>query len=42
MNRGNYDLKHLMDACRANDVTDFIVVHETRGKPGNLFSLLIF
>lgn len=36
MNRGNYDLKHLMDACRANDVTDFVVVHETRGKPDSL------
>lgn len=36
MNRGNYDLKHLIDACRANDVTDFIVVHETRGKPDSL------
>ncbi|XP_035212592.1 U3 small nucleolar ribonucleoprotein protein IMP4-like [Stegodyphus dumicola] len=36
MNRGNYDLKHLIDACRANDVTDFIIIHETRGKPDSL------
>jgi len=37
LNRGNYDLKHLIDACRANDVTDFIVLHESRGgKPDGL------
>lgn len=36
MNRGNYETKQLIDACRANDVTDFIVVHETRGVPDNL------
>ena len=26
----------LIEACRANDVTDFIVVHETRGRPDGL------
>lgn len=36
MNRGNYDMKQLMHACRANDVTDFIVVHEHRGVPDGL------
>ncbi|XP_063216158.1 U3 small nucleolar ribonucleoprotein protein IMP4 [Bacillus rossius redtenbacheri] len=36
MNRGNYEVKQLVDACRANDVTDFIVVHEHRGVPDNL------
>lgn len=36
MNRGNYEMKQLMHACRANDVTDFIVVHEHRGVPDGL------
>lgn len=36
MNRGNYELKQLVHACRANDVTDFIIVHEHRGIPDNL------
>lgn len=36
MNRGTYDLKELVQACRANDVTDFIIVQETRGKPDGL------
>ncbi|XP_015794333.1 U3 small nucleolar ribonucleoprotein protein IMP4 [Tetranychus urticae] len=36
INRGNYDMKKLFEACRANDVTDFIVVHETRGRPDGL------
>jgi U3 small nucleolar ribonucleoprotein protein IMP4 len=26
-------MKQLLDACRANSVTDFIVVHEHRGQP---------
>lgn len=36
LNRGNYELKQLIESCRANDVTDFIVVHETRGEPDGL------
>ncbi|XP_066601110.1 U3 small nucleolar ribonucleoprotein protein IMP4 [Prorops nasuta] len=36
MNRGNYEMKQLIHACRANDVTDFIVVHEHRGIPDSL------
>ncbi|OQR67976.1 U3 small nucleolar ribonucleoprotein IMP4-like [Tropilaelaps mercedesae] len=36
MNRGTYDLKELVTACRANDVTDFIIVQETRGRPDGL------
>lgn len=36
MNRGNYEMKQLIHACRANDVTDFIVIHEHRGVPDNL------
>lgn len=27
-------MKALISACRANDVTDFIVLHEHRGEPG--------
>ncbi|XP_076043202.1 U3 small nucleolar ribonucleoprotein IMP4 [Oratosquilla oratoria] len=36
INRGNYESKQLMEACRSNDVTDFIVLHETRGQPDGL------
>lgn len=36
MNRGNYEIKQLVQACRANEVTDFIVVHEHRGVPDTL------
>ena len=34
INRGNYVVKELADACRANDITDLIVLHEHRGIPG--------
>ncbi|KAI6010695.1 Brix-domain-containing protein, partial [Pisolithus orientalis] len=33
INRGNYVVKELVDACRANDVTDLIILHEHRGIP---------
>ncbi|KAF9482500.1 Brix-domain-containing protein [Pholiota conissans] len=36
INRGNYVVKELAEACRANDVTDLIVVHEHRGTPDAL------
>lgn len=36
LNRGNYEMKQLIHACRANDVTDFIIVHEHRGIPDGL------
>lgn len=36
MNRGNYEMKQLVNACKANDVTDFIIVHEHRGVPNSL------
>jgi len=36
LNRGNYEFNQLMAACRANDVTDFIVIHEHRGVPDGL------
>lgn len=36
MNRGNYQMEELIKACRSNDVTDFIIVHENRGMPDSL------
>jgi U3 small nucleolar ribonucleoprotein protein IMP4 len=36
LNRGSYEFSQLMDACRANSVTDFLVVHEHRGVPDGL------
>ncbi|XP_030380685.1 U3 small nucleolar ribonucleoprotein protein IMP4 [Scaptodrosophila lebanonensis] len=36
MNRGNYQINSIMHACRANNVTDFIIVHEHRGTPDSL------
>lgn len=36
INRGNYVVKELAEACRANDITDLIVLHEHRGIPGQL------
>ena len=35
-NRGNYVINEITDACRANEVTDLIIVHETRGNPDAL------
>lgn len=36
INRGSYELKHLVESCKANDVTDLVIAHETRGKPDGL------
>ena len=36
VNRGNYTMKELADACRSNEFTDLIVLHEHRGIPGAL------
>jgi U3 small nucleolar ribonucleoprotein protein IMP4 len=36
LNRGNYEFNQLMTACRANAVTDFLVLHEHRGQPDGL------
>jgi len=33
INRGNYQIKQLVEACRANECTDLIILHETRGQP---------
>ncbi|KAI8117590.1 hypothetical protein FF38_06261 [Lucilia cuprina] len=36
MNRGKYELKQIVHACKSNGVTDLIIVHEHRGVPDNL------
>lgn len=36
LNRGKHEMKALISACRANDVTDFIVLHEHRGVPDGM------
>ena len=41
LNRGNYVMSQLVQACRANDVTDLIIAHEHRGEPGMIFKRLI-
>lgn len=47
MNRGNHEVKTLVHACKANNVSDLVIVHETRGQPGmdcysfHLFPVLV-
>jgi len=36
INRGGYEIGQLLSACRANNVTDLVVVNETRGEPDGL------
>ncbi|CDW57419.1 U3 small nucleolar ribonucleoprotein [Trichuris trichiura] len=36
INRGQYEMKKLVEACRANDVTDFILLQENRGVPDGI------
>lgn len=36
MNRGNHEIPALVQACKANSVTDLVIMHETRGQPGIL------
>ncbi|CAB3410788.1 unnamed protein product [Caenorhabditis bovis] len=36
INRGHYDVKQLVQACRAQDTTDLIVLTETRGNPDGM------
>ncbi|XP_016370013.1 U3 small nucleolar ribonucleoprotein protein IMP4-like [Sinocyclocheilus rhinocerous] len=36
MNRGNHEVKTLVHACKANNVSDLVIVHETRGQPDGL------
>jgi U3 small nucleolar ribonucleoprotein protein IMP4 len=39
INRGNYQIKQLVDACRTNECTDLVILHETRGQPGKIYFL---
>ena len=34
INRGNYNSRQIVEACRSNQVTDLILIQETRGVPG--------
>nr|XP_015200935.1 PREDICTED: U3 small nucleolar ribonucleoprotein protein IMP4 [Lepisosteus oculatus] len=36
MNRGNHEVVTLVKACRANEVTDLVILHETRGQPDGM------
>ncbi|RKP23415.1 anticodon-binding protein [Syncephalis pseudoplumigaleata] len=36
INRGNYVMKDLVDACRSNEVTDLVILHEHRGQPNGM------
>ncbi|XP_050399207.1 U3 small nucleolar ribonucleoprotein protein IMP4 [Patella vulgata] len=36
INRGHYDIKQLIEACRANSVTDLVIISEHRGTPVGL------
>jgi U3 small nucleolar ribonucleoprotein protein IMP4 len=36
INRGNYVMKDIVEACRSNDVTDLIIFHEHRGEPDGM------
>mmetsp|Transcript_18012 Transcript_18012/g.31521 ORF Transcript_18012/g.31521 Transcript_18012/m.31521 type:complete len:292 (+) Transcript_18012:14-889(+) len=35
-NRGGHPIRQVVDACRANECTDLIIVHETRGEPDGI------
>ncbi|KAL3114271.1 hypothetical protein niasHT_014115 [Heterodera trifolii] len=36
INRGEHDIKHIVEACKANAVTDLVMLGETRGVPDSL------
>lgn len=40
MNRGRAELGTLLHACRANGLTDLLLLHEHRGVPGEALPLL--
>ena len=39
MNRGNYVIGDIVEACRKSDATDLVILHETRGQPGVMFNV---
>ncbi|UKK00019.1 U3 small nucleolar ribonucleoprotein [Theileria orientalis] len=36
LNRGSYVLKDLVEFCRTKDVSDMVLIYETRGKPNSM------
>lgn len=36
MNRGNYVMKDIVQACKSNDITDLVILHEHRGVPDHM------
>ncbi|KAI8364793.1 anticodon-binding protein [Radiomyces spectabilis] len=36
INRGNHVMKEIVEACRSNEVTDLIILHEHRGQPDGM------
>lgn len=36
INRGSHELKQLVQSCKANDITDLMILHETRGTPDGI------
>ncbi|TPX38238.1 hypothetical protein SmJEL517_g00217 [Synchytrium microbalum] len=36
INRGNYVMGDIVEACRANEVTDLVILHEHRGQPDGM------
>ena len=36
LNRGGYEIHDLVKACVANEVTDLVLLHETRGDPDQI------
>ncbi|KAI8587346.1 anticodon-binding protein [Geranomyces variabilis] len=36
INRGNYVLKDIVDACKSNEATDLVILHEHRGQPDGM------
>lgn len=36
LNRGHFVVKNLVEACKSNDVTDLVILHEHRGVPDGL------
>lgn len=39
VNRGNYVVKQLVEACRSHGYSDLVIVHEHRGEPGTSLHL---
>ena len=42
INRGGHVIKDIVELCRNNEVTDLIILHEHRGKPGKKINIYIF